>query len=139
MLSQIEAPQTPAVIVNTDTPPTTVSINVTPDQANTTIAFRVTSGSGVTVGPPNTLSVSPGTYNLVFNLQSTTLQFDNPALIVSTPFGSLTESPDSSLMSVTLPDTNNLIKGDGDQAFSFSFLISGQVYDPTIVNDPPQG
>jgi hypothetical protein len=131
MLSQIEAPQTRTTVLGSV--PTTVSISTA--ISGNSVIFTVTSGTGVTVDPstPSMLWASPGVYDLVFTLASGNAMFDTPALSVVTPFGSISQNPQGST-SVTLPNTNQLSTGDGDQLFSFSMSINGSIFDPTLVN-----
>jgi len=130
MLSQIEAAQPQPVL---ESSPKTVNISTV--TSGSSVVFTIESGTGVHVDPsnPSMLWVSPGVYELVFNLASQNAPFDTPALSVVTPFGSLSEDPESST-AVVLPNSNQLSVGDGDQVYSFSMFINGSVFDPTLVN-----
>jgi hypothetical protein len=90
---------------------------------------------GVTVDPSDssTLQISPGSYFLNFTALSNT--FQNPAVVLNTPFGQLNISP-SGANTVTLPDINDLAKEDTQETFSFTFNFSNGTWDPTIVNTP---
>jgi len=135
MLSQVATLEPkPLPITELFTP---ITIKVTPDPGTHTVTFDLEAPNPNVSASGNVLTVSPGSYSLQFNLPTDILQFDDPAISVSTPFAPVSVSPDSST-SVTLPDTNNLTSADGSVSYQFSFNISGSVYDPTIVNDPPQ-
>jgi hypothetical protein len=135
MLSTIEAPPKPKVVDDQALPDaTSISIEV----MASTLSFTVLSPpeDGVTVDPESssTLLVSPGNYFLNFTVLDDT--FENPAIILTTPFGALNVQP-TGPSTATLVDSNDLPIESGNQLFGFTFCFSKfGPGDPTIVNTP---
>ena len=135
MLSTIAAPAKPKMAHDEALPnATTISIDVTAS----TMSFTVKSPpkDGVIVDPDDSSSllVSPGNYFLSFTVLDDT--FQNPAIILNTPFGPLTVPP-TGASTATLVDSNSLEIESGNQVFGFTFLFTNfGPHDPTIVNTP---
>jgi hypothetical protein len=145
MLSQIEAPQTTAAIVNTEGATSAISVGITATVSNGAISFSMpTPVTGVSVSG-NSVTVNPGSYAITFTLSGDT--FTSAGITVSPlPQGAqnvtvtaATPNPATST-TATVNVTNSLTSSNSSVTASSTFnLTKAGPKDPTIVNDPPQG
>lgn len=135
MLSTIEAPSKPRTTNDENLPDaTSISIEVTASPLSFTVLSPPEDGVIVDPDSSDTLLVSPGNYFLNFTVLEDT--FQNPAIVLTTPFG-LLNVPPTGPSTATLIDSNNLPIESGNQLFSFTFFFTNSgPHDPTIVNTP---